>query len=59
VIPYWEQKESNSTGLKTLALLVVSFYGTPNLVRILSSKNMIMATLEDVFIGTASTHQVK
>jgi hypothetical protein len=44
--------------LKTSAFFVVILFKTPNLARIFSSKNLMMA-LDEVFKGTTSTHLVK
>ena len=58
-MPYLKQNEDNSIELKALALSVVIFAGTPNLVIILSSiKSMTTLSVADL-VGIASTHLVK
>ena len=58
-MPYLKKNEDNSVELKALALSVVIFAGTPNLVIILSSrKSMTTLSVFDLF-GIATTHLVK
>jgi hypothetical protein len=59
VIPNLRQKATNYTDLNTLALSVVIFFGTPNRVRIFSSRKRIIAAEDDILSGMASTHLEK
>jgi hypothetical protein len=59
VIPNLRQKATNLIDLNTLELSVVIFFGTPNRVRIISSRKRIIAAEDDVLSGMASTHLVK
>jgi hypothetical protein len=58
-MPYLKQNEDNYVELKALALSMVIFAGTTNLMIILSSrKSMTTLSVADL-VGIASTHFVK
>jgi hypothetical protein len=58
-MPYLKQNEDNYVELKALALSVVIFAGTPNLVIILSSRKSMTTLSVANLVGIASIHLVK
>jgi hypothetical protein len=58
-MPYLKQNEDSSVEVKALALSIVIFAGTPNLVIILSLRKSMTTLLVADLVGIASTHLVK